>query len=634
MKPLFALSCLSLCVAARAADSVLVGDHQLGVTLDRSHNWALTSVWVRDTEFPSGGKFPCFVLFDQDGKVKEYPAQDSRWKAKGVRRKIKNWMVVSYKHAGFSAVVTYKVEKKIITVSVQPTNETGGLKIRALTDGGSLVTVPSNVPGAESTAFLLRPHFSGEVIRFPANHESKTATEAQSWDHQATFFGVGYNGRGLIVRLPQYGAVWTAGAGDVNGVYSLFGGLSADFRPRRDNPGPYTFWNLPLVEPRVDIWLAPVDDTNGDGVFNWVDIGVAYRKRFIGRNRHLDKSELESVGGKIDTWGAVPTYSELIKQIRTIDFDPQRWWLVGAHVPVGNDFTVPPYSDYPDPSHNGPAGYDYFAFKRDAAKAGAKIGLHEIFQDICPLNKNEWGKVPLRKQEYGADMGTWNGNTPSGVVWDVSKALNVTVKDGSFFRSLDRHFKNWDVRPGDSWHWDCFTAFGGRADFSPEHPTTHGKDIRDRIEILKYIEKKGIYMASEGLQEGLAQYCDFAWSAKTEPGWSSSFAAGEVVPLVPVLFQGMTYYYVSWHPAWNLLMGGKMGYEATSLDRESIRKGYVSSNAYWKKIANRTVENMIKTDEGWRVEYTDGGSLTVDLANMTPAMTFVLEIEGKKYTSK
>ena len=53
---------------------------------------------------------------------------------------------------------------------------------------------------------------------------------------------------------------------------------------------------------------------------------------------------------------------------------------------------------------------------------------------------------------------------------------------------------------------------------------------------------------------------------------------------------------------------------------------------FWQKIADRTVKNMVRTDDGWRVEYTEGGSLTVDLANMTPAMTFELDIDGNKYT--
>ncbi|MBN2294408.1 MAG: hypothetical protein JXM70_18410 [Pirellulales bacterium] len=632
------LICYQVAAVSASEDRHLVsiGGKELGLTLDAQRGYALKEVWNNGSSFKSGGDFPCFVLFNDKGTEQHYPACDSRWKV-GIA-KTKNGAKVTYSQDGFSADVLYETINDMLVISVLPRSESATLKIRAISNGGSLLSIPSDSAGAESSGFLIRPKFSGELIRFPANRESRRAGDIQSWEYQASFFGLGYNGHGLIVRCPQYGAVWIAGTGELNGVYSLFGGLTADFRPRRDLPRPYLFPKMPLVEKRIDIQLVPVGDTNGDGNFNWVDIGVAYRQRFIKRNRHLDKSDLISVGGKVNV--AAPqaknplNYRQLIEQIRAIDFAPQRWWLVGAHVPKGNDFTAPPYSDYPPPTLNGPDGYDYLAFKKDAAKAGAKIGLHEIFQDVCPLNKQDWGKVTLRMTEMGGPMGTWGGNTPSGVVGCVSKSIGAMLKDGSFCRDLDQHFKHWNVNDGDTWHWDCFTAFGGRSDFSDEHPATHGSDIRSRIEILKYITGKGIHMTSEGLQEGMAEYCTFSWSAKTEPGWSSAFAAGEPVPLVPVLFQGMTYYSVSWYPAWNLLFGGKVGYEAVSIDREALVGGYFSNIAYWSKIADRTVKNMVKTTNGWKVQYTEGGSLTVDLANMTPAMTFVLEVDGMTYTSE
>ncbi len=621
---------LAVASVAAASDTLLrLGNRGISFVLDRSQQYALASVSVEGTDFRSGGKFPCFILFDEQGKEEQYAASDRRWQV--METPTANGVRISYSCSGFSADVLYAVGKDEITISAIPRTE-GRLKVRAITDGGELAGIPSNVPGAEVTGFLLRPFNSGEILRFPSSREAKIDRRPQDWYYHATFFGLGYNGHGLIVRCPQYGAVWSAGTGAVGGVYSLFGGLTADYRPRRDNPGPYKFWNLPLVEPQIDIQLVPVGDTNQDGVFNWVDIGVAYRQKFIRRNKLLDKTELASVSGKLDTWKSHPNYSELIEQIRAVDWAPQRWWLVGAHVPVGNEFTYPCYSDLPDPSHNGPGGFGYFRFKQGCAKLGVKIGLHEMFQDVCALNTREWGKVPIRVQEYGEQIGTWSGKTPSGTYWNYSKALAPLIQEGRFYRALDRHFADWDIRPGDSWHWDCFTAFPGRSDFSPEHAITHGADLRTRIKILQYVQGKGVYLGSEGLQEGLAEHCAFAWDAQTRPGWKSEFAAGEPVPLVPVLFQGMTYYYVSWYPAWNLLLGGKTGYEADSLKRDEVKNGYFGSVVFWGKIADRTVRNMTRTDDGWKVTYTEGGSLTVHLANMTPDMSFVLDVDGQRYT--
>ncbi len=621
---------VAITALAHAADNgLLIGNTKLGLTLDKDHNCALQSVVVRDAQFPSGGKFPGFLLFDEQGKEELLLPSDTRWHTSVAPTG--NGLTVTYTFSGFVADVIYRIADDAIIISTVVKAE-GDRKARALTDSGSLVSIPSNVPDAAATGFLIRPLKSGELIRFPDNKQQLSATAAQSWDYHATFFGLGYNGRGLIVRCPQFGAIWSTATGDLNGVYSLMGGLAADFRPRRDQPGPYSFWNLALADPQIDLVLSAVDDTNGDGQFNWVDVGVAYRQRFIRRNRFLDPTELISVGGKIDMWAAHPNYTELLQQIRAIDWAPQRWWLVGPTVPVGNDFTYPCYSDTPDPSHNGPGAYDYFQFKRDCAKLGTRIGIHEMFQDACEANAREWGKVPMRFTEYGGPMATFPGTTPAGVRWDFSKALAPAVKDNSFFRALDKHFKDWQVNAGDTWHWDCFTTFAGRADFHPDHPVTHGADFRTRIEVLKHIQKLGIHFSSEGLQEGFAEWCGFAWDARTDPGWTSSFTAGQAVPLVPILFQGTTYYYVSWHTPWNLLMGGKTGYEADAVKRDDLKNGYFGSTVFWAKIADRTVKNMIQTPNGWRVEYTEGGSLTVDLAGMTPAMTFVLEIDGVKYT--
>jgi hypothetical protein len=98
------------------------------------------------------------------------------------------------------------------------------------------------------------------------------------------------------------------------------------------------------------------------------------------------------------------------------------------------------------------------------------------------------------------------------------------------------------------------------------------------------------------------------------------------------LFQGRTYYSHSWYPACSLLLGGKPGYEKATLDKNTLFQLYFGHNVFYSLIADRTVKNMVKTDKGWKVEYNEGGTLTVDFANMTSAMTFVLEVDGKVYT--
>lgn len=134
------LSASFVCIAALAggafcwaapSDLVTVGNKQLGVTLDGSRNYCLSTVWVKGVEFPSGGAFPCFKLYDPAGKEASVPAGDSGWHANYSR--FGNGVTVAYSRDGFSADVDYKISKGMITITVTPKVETAW-KIRALTD--------------------------------------------------------------------------------------------------------------------------------------------------------------------------------------------------------------------------------------------------------------------------------------------------------------------------------------------------------------------------------------------------------------------------------------------------------------------------------------------------------------------
>jgi hypothetical protein len=610
--------------ATQDADKgVVVGDTNFSVTLDPKRNYTLSSIGIDGRTFESGGKFPAIAVYDKTGTRSEFFPDDPRWKVTAQKRN--DGYDVVYRYDGFNLKVTYTVLGDGITIAVRPIKEQN-YKALLLSGGGSLITISADKPNAMSSGFILTPSGGGALIELPPVAQNVIAAPSQSWAYPASFFGFGYNGRGLIVRCPQYGGVWSYGTGDINKKFSLIGDVAVAFRPCA------RYFDMPLPEPVIELQLVPVRDTNQDGVFNWVDIGVKYRNQFIKRNANMDYTLRDSVFGKIDIAAGfknTQNYRQLIEQIRTIDFAPQTIWLVGAHTPPEGNYVDPPYTEKPDPSHNGPDNYDYFAFKRDAEKIGARIGIHELFQDISQKTY-DWGpSTPMKLAESGKHpRGTWGGKG-----WQCyAKAIHVMLADGSFQRSLDKHFKDWDVRPGDTWHWDCLTAMGGQQDYSPVHPATNGTDIRRCIEILKYIKSKGIHMTSEGLQEGMAEFCDFGWSAQINLSEPGGFKKATSVPLTPVLFQGMTYYSLSWHPAYGLLYGGKAAYEATGLDREGAIQGYFGSDVFWQKIADRTVQNMIRTKKGWRVEYTQGGTLEIDLANMTPAMTFVLTIDGEKLT--
>jgi hypothetical protein len=609
--------------AAWSKQPVLVGTRKLGVVLDKQCNYALAGVWVNGVMFESGGRFPAVGIYDAKCNRSQMFPDDPRWNAR--LRKVSDGVKIDYKRDGFEMVVGYKVCADRIDVTVTPTVEKK-YKALLLTGGGSLVCVPSDKDKARESGFILSPCAGGAVVRFNENDRTSVIGMGQSWAYPASFISLAYNGVGLIVRCPQYGGEWSYGSAKVNGTASLLGDAAVAFRP-----GAHSF-EMSRPEHHITLQLVPVLDTNKDGVFNWVDIGVAYRQRFMKTNPDKDYKLRDSVSGKIDVdtaFKGYQNYGELIEQIRKIDFAPHTIWLVGAHTPAEGGYCEPVWAALPDPCHNGPGGYDYFAFKRDAEKIGARVGIHEMFHCSSETSPDR-GKVELQMDEFGNPKATWGGFREDGSLWCVyNKALNVGMRDGSVQRMLDEHFRQWDVRPGDTWHWDCLTAMGGQRDFSPSHPSTNGTDYRDCISLLKYVKSRGIHITSEGLQEGSQEFCDFAWTVQVSWGgpWGD-FDNAETVPLLPVLFQGKTYYGVCREPAWNLLYGGKPGYEWTSFpERDELVKGYFNGNLCWRFIADRTVKNMVKTANGWRVEYTEGGVLEVDLSTLD----FTLEIDGKKY---
>lgn len=610
-----------------AGEIVTVGDKRLGIGLDKTRNYALAAVYAGGTTFESSGKFPALVVYNESGERLQLLPDDPRWKVSA--KKVRRGLEVSYKMHGFDALVAYDISRDGIDVTVTPTKEEK-YKALLLSGGGALVNVPADKTGAVSSSYVIVPTAGGSIVRFPSTTQQVTATAWQSLYYIASFFGIGYRDQGLIVRCPQYGATWSYGSAEVGGKFSLYGEFAEAFRPSAQH------FDMPRPEHHISLQLVPVGDVNGDGECNWVDIGVAYRQKFVRLNRKKDTHLRDSVFGKIQVsapYTGVRNYSDLIQQIRSINFAPQVWWLVGAHVPADREFCDPSYADSPDPTHNGLGGYDYFAFKRDAEKAGARIGLHELYQDVSH-DSPDFDKVPLKLDLYGKPKRTWGG-TSNGVSWQMyAKALNAMLEDGSLFRAIDRHFKNWGLRSGNTWHWDCLSAMCGQQDYSPAHPATNGTDFRDGIEMVRYIKGKGIHFTSEGLQEGMAEYVDMAWRSDPNPFKPAQFENSDSIPLTPVLFQGMTYYASGWYPAVALLYGGKSASEATTLDRDKLIASYFGLDVFWQKVADRTVKNMVKTEKGYRVEYTEGGTLTVDLANITPAASFILAIDGQRYTAE
>ena len=576
--------------------NVTVGGGNLSIGLAQNANYALSSITTSGVIFNSGLKFPTFVVYGSDGAGHIFEPGDSGWTCQTAFGA--NTAEITYNRTGLSVKVLYTIDSNMINVAVIPITESG-YKVISVRDGGSMVCVASNAPDA-NTAFLLVPTLGGELIRFPAQLQEAASSQMQSWDYPATFFGIGYKGKGLLIRCPQFGATWSYGNKLVQGQYALSGGFEGFFRP-----GASSNFNMYLVDPKIEVQIVPVADKNGDGGFDWVDMGVEYSERFIAKNQSLDEGLVDSVSGKIDVSGPpspVNNYATLLSQIQQITFAKQVWWLVGAHTAPEKSYCDPVYSTYPDPNlWRG----DYFTFKQNAAAANARIGIHEAPQYIN-TTLPEYG-VPMRTDPYGNPVVTAWGS--------YCKATN----DYSFYPFIDQHFINWQVSAGDTWHWDVLTAEVPTENYEPSHLTTRGTDFRNRIDVLKYIKNKGVHITSEGLQEGASTYCDMAWMAKVADDTSiGEFSNSEYVPLTPVLFLGKTYYCMGFNISKSLLYGGKRAWESTSLPSfRDAQMGYNQYTIYYAKIANRTVWDLNRTTNGWTVSYKPTGTATINLVNNT-----------------
>ncbi len=608
------LAVVSTQAKAITNDQLSISNKDMSVTLDRGNNFALRNVKIKDVEYKSDGLFPAFTIFGKE-QVRINVTPSSSKLVTRLLKDGKDEVVVSYEYGDYALELTYKSYEDHIAITARPVKE-NQYKTLNLTGGGHFLRIDKSQPNSES-AYILSAATGGKLYNFANYNKVKTEAHPQSWAYIASFVGIGADNTGLIVRCPQYGAVWCYGNEAIDQAGSLFVSFEESFRPD-------SRFEMPLPEKEITIQLVPVvKDVNDDGIVNWVDMGVMYRDKFIRKNIDPDMHLHKSIVGKIRLCKQCPapnTYDMIMDQIREIDFATQVWWLVGAHTPPGGGYVYPPYSVVPDQCHNGAFGYDYYKFKADAEKAGARIGLHELFQDVAPISP-DFNPENIKLDMAGNLMGTWGGCD-----WVVyAKALNKILGDGSFYKDIDAHFANWQVRAGDTWHWDCLTAVGGRRDYSIQHPSTNGTDFRDSIKVLQYIKSKGIHITSEGLQEGTHEFCDFSWHVPTEIN-------EQMVPLVPVLFQGKTFYAYCYSATMSLVLGGKATYEPPSgqLDAKLLREDYIGRDVFWQKVALRTVKNMIKTETGWIVEYTEGGRLKADTVNDT----FELSIDGQIYTPK
>ncbi len=576
--------------AMRASDrDINIGNDIISLTLNAAQNYAVSQIAARGSTWQSSGMFPTLMVYDASGNGRIFRPDDSEWKTTVTQKE--NDCEILYSRPGLKVSVTYQIAHDAITIRVRPVEESL-YKLVAMHDGGAFLLSP------RTDSFILVPCLGGELLTLNGVKHEQVMQRMQDWQYSSSFVAVGDQQNGLILRAPGFGAQWTYGTRMVNDRPALSCGMTTYFRP-----GGRSAAKAPLVESEIALELRAVSDVNQDGNFDWVDLGIAYRKNYIRPNRAPDPLLAKGFVGKIDVCQpAAKTldYSAILARIEQLKDYPQTWWIVGAHTSRDKDFCNPPYASGYDSSWRG----DYFAFREAALKFNARIGLHDMPHQIRE-DMPDW-PVPVRLRSDGKP------------VYREWHSFERSLGDPALAGFLAKHFANWRVKSGDTWHFDVVTAEPAREDYHPANFATCARDYHQRIAMLKAVKELGIHITSEGLLEGMHEYCDFSWHAITSDSDASGEMAGaQSVPLTPVLYLGQTYYAMAHSIPRTLLYGARYVYEGADLPVPELIDSYKKQILPWSRIANRVVTDVDKTPDGWVMRYDPPATLKVDFARQT-----------------
>ncbi len=414
-------------------------------------------------------------------------------------------------------------------------------------------------------------------------------------DMCANFLGVIGEDAGLIVH-PLHHA-WMMDFGTLGDEPTVR--LCQDFRPSQS-----TVFVTARCHDALAFELQPYDDENGDGVKNWVDAGIRYRNDWIRKTARLDSRLRDGLCGKLWWISKESLMKSLLRMREEVPDVPILMWVL---LPVGADCRHIPGSQL---------AREWREVKEALEPQGIFISPHDNLDDVSLANaladpeRIHWTeKMQLRH--------AW-ANTFRQALWDADFIDN----------QIDTRICKWSAKPGDTWHIDVF-AHPPFEDYNPIHPSTRETNFQNRKRFLgRYHDTHGLGVTSEFFLEGYHEVCDYAWWSMF---WEPISGDSERVPLLPVLFLGRAYMGIfdpsceNWpkrekgHPTvgeslvWGLKFHtecGKdhkkgLGYHEECLS--DFRRIY-EQNVQWRKIADKTVNNMLFRNGTWLPIYDAANS--------------------------
>ncbi len=596
----------------------------LSIELNEQRGYSLEKIKSGNVEYPCGdaGEFPVFQ-FMKGGQRLDVSGNSQDLKAKlfdqgGMRQ------TVVYDYLGSVLEINYRVWENKLALSFTVQKE-GAYKFISVGARRGLVMVSRTSLENMAAAKIVAPARQGLEIGFAEekglmfSSENNyfgcfgTIDEFNGWNLNANFVAIIKDQKALLVHPGQHAGRFFYGIAGWNGNEYLFINTPLYFRPLHTPTD-----EMPLVHKTLDVELTFSRDENGDGLVNWVDVGIAYRNRNIKPCKNVDPFMKEAVVGKLH---AGTGYVKLLEGIKEITYAPQIWWLTGAHTEGNEVYDQNYWAFHPNDSHG-----DFYMFKAEAEKHNARIGIHQNLDDVYQDAGWDPGQVRLNA----------SGNLWAGGVWGGRQSylrdLPRVEADGRMYQWINDWFSVWLVKKGETWHYDVFAALLND-NYDTRHPATHETDFAARYRLLEHVVAKGIHISSEMIMEGLHENLSLGLVNSGYYHYSEVPAADwkivKEIPLFPVLFLGRAYVgdLMRLSYAKELLLGVKKTYWFGAIDTKIVKDFYFKQNVFWSQICDREVVNVKMDGTTIAMTYSDRSELVVD----EKKDTFVYWRDGVRY---
>jgi hypothetical protein len=559
------------------------------IILSPEHGYALSGIVYKQRHLSSSGVFPTFEVLDREGKRAALPCTDPGWTV-GTRVDGPNSVTVRYNRPEMTLEVSYEATPERLQIATEIIAERD-LRLIAVSDGGGLLALPVDSPKA-TAGRLVVPAWQGQEIAFADTAKPVVWThepDGRSWP--CNFVGLTYDGIGLILHPQHHAVTFSYGEGVIGGESAhggenaLIAGCTQFFRPMKTRE----YRTLPAATRRsIEITFAA--DANHDGQVDWVDIGLAYRQRYIRPGAGMNGDLYDGVVGA--------TAETAPAAFRAVDFAPQTWWLSGGL--TGGLADLQPLRPY-----------------LDLKLAGPRMGLAVGPQD-------DLGTIPADASLTSDDacIGP-DGKPVTTATGAMLRAFPRAVASGHIWTMIDDRLRCFGAHKGDPWSIDGL-AGALREDYRPEAPATFEEDFQARRKVLAYLQAKGLSIACDGLLEGLQEFCDYSrHTPYQDPSALKDQPQVHCVPLLATMFLGNIALGCPSHIAAGdkdaatdagqaLLNGMRLHTEGEKLPLADAADCYFREDLLWRLVSGLEIVNARESHGIWTVTYSDESSLTVD----------------------